>query len=112
VINPPRRMGRGGKPRGERSMSKRTLEQIEADVEVAIASQQPRMQCLTPDDDARCIVEDMDPALLREFGEVLVLRAVERMIEADCERLVAAGQAHRHKNGRYYRRYDAAPSAA
>jgi hypothetical protein len=81
-------------------MSKRTLEQIEADVKAVIASQQPRMQCLSPDDDPRCIIEYTDPALLREFGEALVLREVERLIEADCKRLVAAGKAHRHKNGR------------
>jgi hypothetical protein len=90
-------------------MMERTLEQIQADVEAAIASQQRRMQCLRPDDDARCIVEYTDPALLREFGEALVLREVERMIEADCKRLVAAGKA-RLGDGRYCR-YDA-PSTA
>jgi hypothetical protein len=93
-------------------MSKRTLEQIETDGEVAITLQHRRMQCLSPDGDARCIVEDTDPALLREFGEALVLREVEGLIEADCKRLVAAGKARKHKNGRYYCRYDAAPSAA
>lgn len=90
------------------SMTTQSVKQIEADVEAVIGSQQRRTQCLTPCDDALCIIEDTDTALLREFGDALVLREVERMIEADCKRLVAAGKARRHRDGRYFRRYDTA----
>ena len=88
-------------------MTKRTLEEITAEIEALIERDQQRMQCMIhPSDGARALLEELDQALLEEFGRALVAREIQDMFSAYWQQLVATGQAIKHEDGRVTRRYD------
>lgn len=88
-------------------MTERKLVEITADVAAVIEQTQGRMQCMVdPRDAIRYLPDELDPALLAEFGRALARREIQNIYCAHWQQLVTAGQARKHKDGRVTRRYD------